>query len=871
MYRPNIKLQKIPFSKVKESPQQLPVSLTDDLRPIPDTCILLIRSLYAHTGMAYISFLYAYLIKKTMLRHFFQVAWRNLVKRKFYSLLNIAGLAIGMACCVLIALYVQNELSYDQYHTKHDRVYRVAQTFRSVQQGETLSPPVPEDYQVWGCAPVGPALQADFPEIEKVVQFMSPVSLLLQEGEKRFQQDNLLMMDSTAFDVFSWKMLFGDPHTALTAPNSIVLTRSVAQKFFGNENPVGKSLRVENRDNYMITGVMEDVPPNSQFTFNGLISMATERSYNGSGASIFDMWGYVDFYTYLLLKENTDIQALQAKASDFVKRHNNEDKGYAISFEKMTGAYLHSVATRQPGPTGSLLNVYLFSCIAVFIMLIACINFMNLSTARSLERAKEIGVRKVLGVRPANLMWQFLSESVLLSLAAAIIAIILAQAGIPLIGELSGKDLSHANLFTPLLFAGMAGFAVVVGLLAGIYPAWFLSGFKAIAVLKGKFNPSGEGISFRKALVVFQFTLSIALIAGTAIVYTQLKFLNRHDLGFQKDQMVVLDFEGDEKVQENIEAVKKAFADQPGVVSVAGSRAVPGEFLPNAGTQIQAPAGEMEMRIPFIYEIDFDFIPTYHIPVIAGRTYSRSFTADSAQSMVINEAAAKLYGYTRPADAIGKKFDQWGRTGTIIGVVKDFNFRSLHQAVEPLTLRYGYPYNLNRLSVSIRGDNTAATLAHLKTTWDRMVPQRPFLYHFLDESFSAQYEADQHFGQLFTFFSLFAICIACLGLFGLSTFTAQQRIKEIGIRKVLGSSVGGIVMLLSKDFIKLVLVAIVIAIPLCWWAMNSWLQGFAYRMTIGPVVFIEAGAIALAIALLTISWQSIKAAIGNPIQSLKNE
>jgi len=803
-----------------------------------------------------------------MIRHFFQVAWRNLVKRKFYSSINIVGLAIGMACCVLITLYVQNELSYDQYHTKRDRMYRVVQTFRNVQEGETLTAPTPEDYQVWGCAPLGPALQADFPEIEKVVQFMSPVSLLLQQGEKRFQQDNLLMMDSTAFDVFSWKMLFGNPHTALTAPNSIVLTRTVAQKFFGNENPVGQSLRVENRDNYMVTGVMEDVPPNSQFTFNGLISMSTARSQR---SDIFGWWGYVDFYTYVLLKENTDIQSLQAKASAFVKRHNSEDKGYAISFEKMTDAYLHSVAGRQPGATGSLVNVYLFSCIAIFIMLIACINFMNLSTARSLERAKEIGVRKVLGVRPSSLMWQFLSESILLSLAAAIIALILAQAGIPLIGRLSGKDLSYANLFTPMLFAGMAVFAVVVGLLAGVYPAWFLSGFKAIAVLKGKFNPSGEGISLRKGLVVFQFTLSIALIAGTTIVYTQLKYLNRHDLGFQKEQMVILDFEGDEKVQQNIEAVKKAIADQPGVVSVAGSRAVPGEFLPNAGTQIQTPAGQMEGQSPFIYEIDFDFIPTYHIPIIAGRTYSRSYTTDSAQSMVINEAAAKLYGYTRPADAVGKKFDQWGRTGTIIGVVKDFNFRSLHQSVEPLTLRYGYPDNLNRISVSIKADNIAATLAHLKTTWNQTVPQRPFLYHFLDESFSAQYEADQHFGQLFTFFSLLAICIACLGLFGLSTFTAQQRVKEIGIRKVLGSSVSGIVMLLSKDFIKLILVAMVIAIPLCWWAMNTWLQGFAYRMTIGPVVFIEAGAIAVAIALATISWQSIKAAIGNPIQSLKNE
>ncbi|HEY4287424.1 MAG TPA: ABC transporter permease [Puia sp.] len=803
-----------------------------------------------------------------MLRHFFQIAWRQLMKRKFYSFINIAGLAIGMACCIVITLYIQNELSYDRYHTKRDRIYRVVQAFRSSQPGEKLTAPSPRDYQVWGCAPVGPALQSDFPQIEKVVQFMSPVSLLLQRGDKRFQQDNLICMDSTAFDVFSWKMLRGDPHTALVAAGSIVLTKTVAQKFFGDANPIGQALRVDNSDNFMVTGVMEDVPPNSQFSFNGLISMATARKQR---LEIFNWWGYVDFYTYLLLKENTSIRSLETQASAFVARHNGEDKGYAIAFEKMTDAYLHSVAGRQPGPSGSLLNVYLFSCIAVFIMLIACINFMNLSTARSLERAKEIGVRKVLGVRPESLMWQFLFESVLLSLIAVTIAVLLAQTGISLIGTLSGKELSNTHFLTPPALVCIVAFAVVVGILAGIYPAWFLAGFRPLAVLKGKVNASGGSISLRKVLVVFQFSLSIALIAGTAIVYTQLKYIDRHDLGFQKEQMVILNFEGDQKVQQQIEAIKKAIAGQQGVISVAASRAVPGEFLPNAGTQIQGPDGQMLQRGPFIYEIDFDFIPTYHIPLVAGRSYSRAYITDSAQSMVINETAARSFGYVHPGDAVGKKFDQWGRKGTVIGVVKDFNFRSLHQAVEPLTLRYGYPGELNRISVGIKGGNVPATLAGLKTTWERLAPQRPFLYHFLDESFGAQYEADRHFGQLFTLFSLLAIGIACLGLLGLSTFMAQQRIKEIGIRKVLGSSVTGIVVLLSRDFLKLIVLAAVVAIPLCWWTMNEWLQGFAYRITLGPVVFLEAALIALGVALITIGWQAIKAAMANPIQSLRNE
>ena len=803
-----------------------------------------------------------------MLRHFFQIAWRNLMKRKLYGFINIAGLTIGMACCVLITLYVQNELSYDRYHTKRDRIYRVTQTFRSIKKGENPGPPVPQDFWVWGCAPVGPALQADFPEIEKVVRFMSPWNVLLQHGDKRIQQDNLLPMDSTAFDVFSWKMLYGDPHTALVAANSIVLTRSVAQKFFGDVNPVGQLLRADNQLDMLVTGVVEDPPSNSQFTFNGLISMATARAQQ---SQVFNAWGYVDFYTYLLLKPNADIRSLQAKADAFVKRHDPDDKGYAISFEKMTQAYLHSQAIRQPGPTGSLTNVYLFSCIAVFIMLIACVNFMNLSTARSLERAKEVGVRKVLGVRPSSLMGQFLAESVLLALFAGLIALLLAAAGIPLMEKLSGKDLAYVNLFDARIVIGMAAFAIVVGLVAGIYPAWFLSGFKAITVLKGKFNPSGQGISLRKALVVFQFTVSIVLMAGTIIVYRQLAFVSHHDLGFRKDQLVIIDFEGDDQVEKHIETIKTAIAAQPGVVSVAASRAVPGEFLPNAGTGIQTPDGQMGNNDPFIYEIDFDFLPTYQIRLVAGRNYSRVFPTDSAGSMVINEAAAKLYGYQNPADAVGRKFDQWGRKGTIIGVVENFNFRSLHQEVQPLTLRYGYPDVLNRISVAVKGDNVPGTIAHLKSTWDRLAPQRPFMYHFLDESFAEQYKTDLQFGQLFTFFSCLSILIACLGLFGLSSFMAQQRVKEIGIRKVLGSSQSGIVMLLSKEFIKLVGVAILISVPVCWWVMNDWLQGFAYRIRIGPLVFLESGLIALGIALATMTWQSLRAAMANPVRSLRSE
>ncbi|SFS44308.1 putative ABC transport system permease protein [Mucilaginibacter polytrichastri] len=773
-----------------------------------------------------------------------------------------------MSCCVLIGLYVQHELSYDRYNTRHDRIYRVLQTFRSVEKGQKITAPAPEDYQVWGCAPVGPALAADFPQVKEMVQFMSPVSLLLEYGDKRLQQENLICIDSTAFKVFSWKLLQGNPQTALVAPNSIVLTQKIAEKFFGHTNAVGKTLRVNNGDHFTVTGVVADVPANSQIAFNGLISMSTARKWR---EDVFSAWGYVDFYTYFVLKDHADIAAMQAAVPAFLKRHNMEDPGYTIAFEKIDDAYLHSKASRQPGPVGSMSNIYLFCCIGIIILIIACVNFMNLSTARSLERAKEVGVRKVLGVQPSALRWQFLFESILISMIAATLAVALTNLSLPVVSALSGKDFAPKVFFSGQLAAWMVILTLATGVLAGAYPAWFLSRFQPIAVLKGVFKPSNSNISLRKALVIFQFTLSITLIAGTAIVYTELKFLNNHDLGFTKDQMLVLNFEGDDQVQQNLESIKKSLADQPGVVSVAASRAVPGEFLPNAGTDIQGPDGQMTNKIPLIYEIDFDFISCLKIPLAAGRNFSRAFITDSTQAIVINEAAAKLYGYRHPADAIGKKFSQWGRQGTIIGVVKNFNFRSLHTEVEPLTLRYGMPGSLNRIEVAIKAEHVAATITALEKTWKSVAPQRPFLYYFLDQSFNKQYEADQHFGYLFSLFSCLAILIACLGLFGLATFTAQQRVKEIGIRKVLGASVYNIVVLISKDFMRLVLIAIVIAIPLCILIMNQWLKDFAYRITISPGIFIITAIIALLIALLTISWQTIKAALANPVESIKNE
>lgn len=805
-----------------------------------------------------------------MLKNYLKIAWRNMLRKKAYSAINITGLAIGITCCILITLYVQDELSYDRYNTHFDKIYRVLHAYRNPKDVDRHSAPAPEDYQVWGNAPVAPSLAADFPEIQKMVRFTSPNTFLLEHGERRFQEEGLVFTDSTVFDIFSWKMLAGNPKVALVAPNSVVLTKSIAEKYFGNENPLGQTLRVDNQETFTVTGVMEDVPANSHLSFNGLVSMSTFRKWR---PEIFDEWGYIDFYTYFLIPEHTDIKTLEAKIPGFVSRHypQSDRSIYTIAFEPLSAAYLHSKAQRQPGPTGSLSNVYIFSIIAIFVLLIACINFVNLSTARSMERAREVGVRKAVGAYQQGLIHQFLTESILISFSAVLLAMIFTMLALPAIREISGKPLTYTLLlswkFTPLLIL----MPFILGLLAGSYPAWVLARFRPVEVLKGQFRSSGKGIALRKALVIVQFSLSIALIAGTMIVYSQLKHLRSHSLGFRQDQMLVIDYGGDQKVNESFETIKAVLAKNPAVQSIAASRAVPGDFYPNGTTFIESPGGEMKNETPGMYEIDFDFIPVYEMKMAAGRAYSREFPTDAQEALIINEASARQFGYANPADIVGKRFEQWGRKGTVIGVIKDFNYQSLHKKVEPLAMRMAPQSSLNKLSLRIKTDNLSQTLKELERTWATLAPHRPFLYSFLDQSFNKQYQQDARFGELFAAFAGLTIFIACLGLFGLATYATEQRVKEIGVRKVLGASVTNIVRLLSSDFIKLVLVAILIATPVIWWAMQEWLEGYAYRISIQWWMIATAGILAVMTALLTVSLLAVKAALMNPIKALRTE
>jgi putative ABC transport system permease protein len=806
-----------------------------------------------------------------MFRNYSLVAWRNLVKKKAYSFINIFGLGLGMACCLLIFMFVQDELSYDNYHTKKDRIYRVIHGQRG-SDSTNLASIYP--YWVWGNAPIGPALKNDFPEIDKVVQFSGRADILLAHEENKYQEEGIFFMDSTAFDVFSWPLLKGNPKTALAAPYSIVLTESTARKYFGNEDPIGKTLKGSesagrsNPGDYTVTGIIADVPLNSHFRFNALLSMST---FKNSLPEIFDAWGYVDFYTYFLVNEHFDKEAFKRKLPAFLSRHKEyPESKYTIDIEPLGDMYLRTSAERQPGETGSLPNIYVFSIIGIFILVIAIINFMNLSTARSMERGKEVGVRKSIGADRGSLIYQFLSESMIIVLFSTIVALLIAVLAIPYMDDFTGKQLEIQRVITLQNISLFLAVIVFIGIVAGSYPALVLSGFNPVLILKGITRSHAGGASLRRALVVFQFTLSIALIAGTMIVYFQMSHLLDKDLGFDKEQMLVVDYNYDGEVNHKSEVLKNTLEKIPSISSVAFARSVPGSYFPHAGTEIEKMDGEMEQRGQPIFQVGMDFITHFGLELIAGRTYSREFPTDSMKAIVINEAAARQYGYTNPADVVGKKFRQWGREGTVIGVVKDFNFTSLHNNIAPLTLPF-VPYACRYMSLKVKSENIDQTIEAVGKVWRDQVPHRPFLYSFLDDDFNRQYKSEFMFRRLFTTFACLAIFIACLGLLGLATYTAERRTKEIGIRKVLGADLRNIVGLLSKDFIVLVLIAIVIATPISWYAMDRWLEGFAYKMEIQPWIFVLSGFAALVIAVFTISYQSIKTAVMNPVSSLRSE
>ncbi len=802
-----------------------------------------------------------------MINNYIKVGARNINRNKAFSALNITGLSIGIACCVLISIYVKNELSYDTYNSQYDHTYRVLHHLgwgRDVDLKTTI--PL-EEYQVWGCAPVSEAIQDFYPEIKSVFRFTSPNPWLVQYEDARYQEDNVIFGDSTAFDVFDWPVLAGNPSTALIAPNSIVLTKPLADKYFGTRNAIGETLILDSTEPFQVTAVI-DLPANSHFKFDAMLSMS---AFKNMRPEIFDTWGYVDFYTYFTTHPESDVAHMSAAIPDLLKKHEIYKEGYLIAFEPLANAYLRSPAGRQPGAVGSLSNIYIFGSVAIFILLIAGINFINLSTSRSVERAKEVAIRKTIGSGRSALVSQFLIETILLTLLASLIAIAMVALAHPYLELLSGKELPISWLFSYQYLLLAVGFILTIGLLAGAYPAIMFSRFQPVKVLKGSFKTSGEGVWLRKSLVVLQFTLSVMLLVGASVIYNQLDHLRQHELGFDPEQVLVVDYGWDMQVQRNLQRIKTEFTKHPDVKMISASRATPGDFFPNGGTEIEGPGGETIGESPAIYEIDEDFVPTYKMSVVAGRNFSKDFPTDSTTALMLNEAAARLFGYPNPEDIIGKRFEQWGREGRVIGVVEDFNYVSLHEDVEPLAMRYGTFYNTSKFSIRLSSQNHSNTLQELEEIWNKLVPHRPFLAHFEDDKFDDQYQADERFGMIVATFSGLAILVACLGLFGLTVYSTAQRSKEIGIRKVLGAPVFQIVALLSKDFMTLFVTSLIISIPLSWYLMSSWLDGFAYRISMGWELFAIAVVSTLMISLLTISWKTVSTALANPVKSLRDE
>ena len=795
-----------------------------------------------------------------MLKNYLTIALRSLWKRRGFSLINILGLTVGLTACFLIFLYVRFECSYDAFHANADRIYRVVCDVRT--PSETIHANGP----AW---PVLPALQREFPEIAGAVR-TATVSFLFRKDDIKYQEENSLLADPDFFKVFDFPLLKGDPRTALKEPFSVVFSATAAKKYFGDADPMGQTILLAQKGwPVKVTGVMKDLPANSMITGDVVVSMTTETMHLNQGLEDSWQWGTYHPVCYLLLRPDADPRALEARFPTFMAKMENEDMrkqqmASTLLLEPLKGVYLHS--TREGSKGSNARNVYLFSCIAAIIVLIACINFVNLTTARSVERAREVGVRKVMGALKPQLAGQFAGESVLLCLFAFVLSLFATSLLLPEFNRLSGKTISLGIFEHPADIGILLAAAVLIGLLAGIYPALVLSAFKPSAVLKGRFTTGSRGSVLRKGLVLVQFSLSIGFIIASIIVFSQLRYMRNQDLGFSKDQEMIINTEGDP----HRVAFQQALRSVPGVLSTTLTSNVPGTEEIVVNCQIENASGDMQVANLDSYFADWDYVRQFGIRMVAGRSFSRDFQTDTTKAMLINEAAAKMFGYSSPAQAVGRRFSQFGRDGQIIGVMKDFHFRSLQQQIQPLTLRIE-PEACYLVAVKVATNQLPATMAAIEANWKQIVPYRPLLYYFLDEYFDKQYRADEKFGRLFLYFTILAICISCMGLLGLSAYSTVQRAKEVAIRKVLGASVAGIVRLLSRDFLQLVVISFVIATPLTWWLMQRWLMDFAYRIHISWIDFAVAGVLAVMIALLTIGGNAAKAAMTNPAESLRSE
>ena len=804
-----------------------------------------------------------------MIRNYLKTAWRNIRKNKLFSFINILGLSIGIATCFIIMLYVQDELSYDRFNKNADNIARVV--FHADINGGKIDESV-------SMPPVAQTMKRDFPEVEDATRILSFGTPKIIYSNTVFKDDRFALVDPNFFSIFTLPMIKGDAKTALAQPGGIVLTQETAEKFFGKQEPIGKIIQVNTDSNrvYKVTGIIRNIPANSHFHFDAFGSLTSWANATS------DTWLGGSYHTYLLLRPGTDIKKMEARFPAMVEKymgpqiqqqmglslHDFITKGNSLGFalQPLKDIHLNSNTTTEFEPGGNATYVYIFGGVAIFMLIVACINFINLSTAGASKRAKEVGVRKVAGSGKLQLISQFLSESILITFFALFIAFALVQLALPAFNNISGK---HLSFDVKPIFA-FIGLGLLVGVVAGIYPAFYLSSFKPIAVLKGKLTANNKSFGLRSGLVVFQFFISVALIIGTIVVYQQMKYIQNKDLGFNKEQ--ILTIPNSYALGSNEQVFKQQMLQDSRIVNATASYYKPAGPS-NYNNALAFPQGNDNLVVDGVeYHVDENYIPTLGMKMVSGRNFSKEFATDSL-GIILNETAAHALGWN-DMTAVGKTVvRQNSDRGNnipfhVIGVVKNFNFKSLHEAISPL---YMTLQPEGGLIFKIKTTDIAGLLATMKKNWDTYNTGEPFTYDFMDDLFNKTYSTEQKTGSILNIFSVLIILVASLGLFGLVTYTAEQRTKEIGIRKVLGASVSQVTQMLSKEFLKLVLIASLIAFPVAWWAMNKWLQSFAYRISISWWIFLVAGFGALLIALITVSFQAIKAAIANPVKSLRTE
>lgn len=803
-----------------------------------------------------------------MLKNYLKIALRSLQKNPVYSMINIAGMALGLACCLLILLYVQDELSFDAFHQKADRIYRLTETHSSPDRGERHFPST--------MGPVGPALVANFPEINSAVRLRSRTGIgriAVRRGENRFYEGDHLIAEAGFFQIFDFKLIRGSPETALHEAFSVVLTESTAQKYFGNENPIGQVLSTDRYD-LKVTGVVQDPPHDSHLAFSMLISFATLETNKG-WKQYTESWESSNFITYILAGKKLDVERFNAKLAAFVEKNRGAMPETLRRLELQPLKDIHfgsahlefDLNSRKAEKT----YVYVFSLIALFIVLIACINYMNLATARAMKRAKEVGMRKVVGAQQRQLLGQFLGEALLLTTLALLLALVVVEIVLPYFNALADKKLSIDPATNAWLMTGLFLLMILVGLLSGSYPAFYLARLRPAAVFKGEIKGGRHAAYLRQGLVITQFALSIIMMIATTVAYKQIEYVRTKHLGFNQEQLVVIDINSG-NTRRNFQTIKNEIAKLPSITSVSVSSRVPGEWK-NIDQILASPEGvaDDQAHTMFFMCIDQSFLRTFEMNLVAGRNLSEEMGTDTA-AVIINEAAARAFGWNDP---LGKEIRVPANEyrARVVGVVKDFHFQSLHEQIAPLVLgHWNNPVaNIDYFIARVHTTDMAQTLVAMQNIHEQFDQVTPFEFNFLDERLNDFYQTDIRVGRIFGISALLTIAIACLGLLGLAAFTAEQRTKEIGVRKVLGASEAHIVFLLSKDFTRLVIIATLIASPFAYLALERWLQAFAYRITMGWETFALAGAAALLIALLTVFYQAIRAALANPVESLRYE